>query len=216
MLDPQERARARRFISAQDRREFVVCHALLRLMLSQIADRPPEGWRFSLGTHGKPSLVAEHGLPDLQFNVTHTRGAVAVGVAWRNPVGVDVQIFGSCSDQLDLATRFFADTEAELVRRASESDRPRVFAQIWTLKEAYIKATGVGLSAPLDSFAFNLDPLRVEFRRGSSQIPAAWQFASSMITEHHVLSVALHAPDQQPHPVMVREVSGAELQAASA
>jgi 4'-phosphopantetheinyl transferase len=102
------------------------------------------------------------------------------------------------------------------VRRASESDRPRVFAQIWTLKEAYIKATGVGLSAPLDSFAFNLDPLRVEFRRGSSQIPAAWQFASSMITEHHVLSVSLHAPDQQPHPVMVREVSGAELQAASA
>jgi 4'-phosphopantetheinyl transferase len=215
LLDPQEQARARRFISAQDRREFVVCHAMLRLMLSQIADRPPPEWRFSLGTHGKPSLAAKHSLPDLQFNITHTRGVVAVGVAWGNPVGVDAQIFGSCSDQLDLATRFFADTEAELVCRASESDRPRIFAQIWTLKEAYIKATGVGLSAPLDSFAFNLDPLRVEFRRASSHIPAAWQFASSLITEQHVLSIAIHAPDQPPHPVMIREVSGAELEAAT-
>jgi 4'-phosphopantetheinyl transferase len=216
ILDQTEQVRARRFVSEQDRREFVVCHALLRIMLSRIACRPPYEWTFSLGPNGKPSVAVEHGLPDLQFNITHTRGVVAAGVAWHHPIGVDVQIFESCSDQLDLAKRFFAGAEAELIGMASEFDRPRVFAQLWTLKEAYIKATGVGLSAPLDSFAFALDPPRVQFRPESSDIPATWQFASSVITDLHVLSVALHVPDQQSRRVMFSEVGGAELLAAIA
>jgi 4'-phosphopantetheinyl transferase len=216
ILDQTEQVRARRFASEQDRREFVACHALLRLMLSRIICRPPYEWTFSLGPYGKPSVAVEHGLSDLQFNITHTRGLVAVAVAWHHPIGVDVQIFESCSDQLDLAKQFFAGAEAELVGVASEFDRPRVFAQLWTLKEAYIKAIGVGLSAPLDSFAFALDPPRVQFRSESADIPATWQFASSVITDRHVLSVALHVPDQKSRRVRLSEVSAAELRAAMA
>lgn len=216
ILDQTEQVRAGRFVSAQDRREFVACHALLRIMLSRIASRPPYEWKFSQGLHGKPSVAADHGLPDLQFNIAHTRGLVAAAVAWRRPIGVDVEIFQSCSDQLDLARRFFAAAEAELVGRASKLDRPRVFTQLWTLKEAYIKATGIGLSLPLDSFAFDLEPLRVQFRGEGADIPASWQFATSVITGCHVLSVALHVPDQQAQRVTLSEVSGAELQAAIA
>jgi 4'-phosphopantetheinyl transferase len=216
ILDPTEQVRATRFISAQDRREFVACHALLRIMLSRIAGRLASEWRFSLGLNGKPSVAADHGLPDLQFNIAHTRGLVATGIAWRHLIGVDAQIVQSCSDQLDLALRFFAPAEAELVASASEVDRPRVFTHLWTLKEAYIKATGVGLSAPLDSFAFALDPLRVQFGDEGADIPAAWQFATPVITERHVLSVALHDPDQQAQRVASSEVNGMELQAAIA
>jgi 4'-phosphopantetheinyl transferase len=220
-LDRTERARALRFISALDRREFVACHALLRIMLSRISCQPRCEWAFSLGENGKPSIAAEHGLPDLQFNITHTRGLVAASAAWRHPIGVDVQIFGSCSDALDLAERFFAVGEAGLVAAASELHRPRVFAQLWTLKEAYIKATGLGLSASLDSFVFDLEPLRVQFGREQfgrehSDSPGAWQFASSILTEQHALSVALYAPDQQSRRPKLSEISGAELQAAIA
>lgn len=216
ILDEAERARAGRFVSALDRRDFVACHALLRVMLSRIACRPPEEWTFSLGPHGKPSLAVAHGLPDLQFNITHTRGLVATAAAWRDAIGVDVQIFGSCSDELDLAKRFFAAAEADLVAKASEFHRPRVFAQLWTLKEAYIKATGLGLSAPLDGFAFGLEPLRVQFERECADDSAAWQFATSVVTEQHLLSVALQVPDRQSRGVTLNEVSGAELQAAIA
>jgi 4'-phosphopantetheinyl transferase len=141
---------------------------------------------------------------------------VAAAVAWRHPIGVDVQIFGSCSDELDLAERFFAGAEAHLVATASELHRPRVFAQLWTLKEAYIKATGLGLSASLDSFAFGLEPLRVQFGREHSDSADAWQFASTVPTGQHALSVALYVPDQQSQRLELSEVSGAELQAAIA
>jgi len=216
ILDQTEQVRAGRFFSAQDRREFVACHALLRIMLSRIAGRPPYEWTFSLGLHGKPSVAADHGLPDLQFNIAHTKGLVVAAVAGRHHIGVDVEIFQSCSDQLDLARRFFASAEAELVGRASKLDRPRVFTQLWTLKEAHVKATGIGLSAPLDSFVFDLEPLRVQFLGESAHIPAAWQFATSVITERHILSVALHVPDQEAQRVTLSEVSGAELKAAIA
>jgi 4'-phosphopantetheinyl transferase len=214
ILDEGEWARARRFVSALDRREFVACHALLRTMLSRITRRPPHEWTFSRAPNGKPSIAAEHGLSDLQFNITHTRGLVAAAVSWRHPVGVDVQIFGSGCDELDLAKRFFAASEADLVARASKLYRPCVFAQLWTLKEAYLKATGFGLSTPLDGFAFGLGPIRVQFGRGCADNPAVWQFTSSAITRHHVLSLALRVPDQQPRSVMLREVSAADLQAA--
>jgi 4'-phosphopantetheinyl transferase len=215
-LDPTELARAGRFVSARDRRDFAACHALLRIMLSRITGRLAYEWVFSPSLHGKPSIAAGHGLPDLQFNISHTRGLVAAAVAQRHPVGVDVQIVDASCDQLDLARRFFAAAEAELVHAASASDRPRVFAQLWTLKEAYIKATGVGLSMPLDSFAFDLDRLQVRFRREGADSPAAWQFTSSMVTNAHALSVALHVADQPSPPVNLRQLTGEELQAAIA
>lgn len=214
ILDQTEQVRAGRFVSAQDQREFVACHALLRIMLARIAGRSPHEWIFSVGPHGKPSVAAEHDLPDLQFNITHTRGLVAAGVAWAHSIGIDAQICESYSDQLRLAKRFFTAAEADTVGAAVESDRPRIFTHLWTLKEAYLKATGMGLSAPLDSIAFDLAPLRAQFQRESSDIPAAWQFATSVVTESHVLSVALHVPDQQERRVTLSEVSGVELQAA--
>jgi 4'-phosphopantetheinyl transferase len=185
-------------------------------MLSRVAGRLPSEWTFSLGAHGKPSVAADHGPSDLQFNIAHTRDIVAVGIAWRHLIGVDVEIVQSSSDQHDLALRFFAPAEAELVGRASKPDRPRVFTQLWTLKEAYIKATGVGLSTPLDSFFFDLEPLRVHFRDETADAPAAWQLATSAVTERHVLSVALHLPDQQAQRLTLREVKWVELQAAIA
>jgi len=215
ILDRTEQGRARRFVSAQDQRDFIVCHALLRVMLSRTAGRPPGTWTFSPGPHGKPGVAAEHGLPDLQFNITHTRGLVAVALSWRGPIGVDAQILDAALDEVALAKRFFAAAEAELVTAASALERPRVFAQLWTLKEAYIKATGLGLSTPLDSFAFGLAPLGVEFGQDRAD-PAAWQFASAMVTERHVLSVALHISDAQSRGVTLSEISGGELQAAIA
>ncbi|MDE2472119.1 MAG: 4'-phosphopantetheinyl transferase superfamily protein [Bradyrhizobium sp.] len=216
ILDQTEHVRAGRFVSAQDRREFVACHALLRVTLFRIAGRSPHEWMFSLGPHGKPSIAADHELPDLQFNIAHTRGLVAVALAWRHPIGVDVQIVESFCDQADLASRFFAPAEAELVGSASKLHRPRVFTQLWTLKEAYIKAIGAGLSAPLDSFAFNLEPLRVQFREESEDLPADWQFSTSAITERHVLSVAVHLRKEQAQRVTLSEVSGVEMQTAIA
>lgn len=183
-------------------------------MLSRVSSRPLHEWAFSLGLNGKPSIAAEHGLPDLQFNITHTRGMVAAAVAWGHPIGVDVEIFDSCSAELDLARRFFAAPEADLVARASGLHRRRVFAQLWTLKEAYIKATGLGLSTSLDSFVFSLEPIRVQFGLKRTDSPAAWQFASSVLADQHALSVALYAPDQQRRRLTLSEVTGAELHAA--
>ncbi len=184
MLDAREQDRACRFCFERDRLEFVACHALLRQKLSEFAGGPPHEWRFTLGPFGKPHVAPEHGRPELQFNI---------------------------SDQQDLANRYFAPTEAELLFKTAPWQRPYTFARLWTLKEAYLKATGQGLNIPLDSFAFKLDPLRVVFGPDLHNSPDMWRFASSLITFRHVLSVALRSSRDQPFQVTLQETSPQDL-----
>jgi 4'-phosphopantetheinyl transferase len=211
MLDAREQDRARRFCFERDRFEFVACHALLRLKLSEFAGGPPHEWRFTLGPFGKPHVAPEHGRPELQFNISHARGLVAVAVTWQDMIGIDVEVIDTSADQQDLANRYFAPTEAELLFKTAPWQRPYTFARLWTLKEAYLKATGQGLNIPLDSFAFNLDPLRVVFGPDLHNSPDMWRFASSLIPFRHVLSVALHSSRDQPFQVTLQETSPQDL-----
>ena len=210
-LDASERDHARRFFFEHDRREFVACHALLRSKLSSLASASPAEWTFSVDSYGKPRLAPEHGLPDLQFSISHTRGVVAVAVAWRHPVGIDVERIGASSDHQDLASRHFAAAEVELLRRTPAPERPRVFTRLWTLKEAYLKATGLGLSEPLDGFAFELDPVHVIFGPKVPDRPNAWRFATSFVGPRHILSLALRMPGEERLPISIEEVGAEDL-----
>ena len=81
----------------------------------------------------------------------------------------------------------------EMLQQAPPSERTRCFFRLWTLKEAYIKAIGKGLSAPLSSFAFTFEPIRIAFLPGSEN--ANWRFAIIPASNRHVLSIATDRPD---------------------
>jgi 4'-phosphopantetheinyl transferase len=201
MLDAEELAQADRYRFAADRDIYIAAHALTRTMLSDAAGLPTDTWRYVKGRSGKPSLAADCGGTGLHFNISHTHGMVACAVA-RCEIGIDVEAADRPTDY-KVADRFFAPEEARLVASAPPEERAGLFFRFWTLKEAFIKATGEGMSRALDSFSFKFDPVRIEFHPEREETPrrddpAAWQFAEFRPASNRVLAVAVRLPGTTP------------------
>jgi phosphopantetheinyl transferase len=143
MLSPAERTQARVFRLAGDRDRFLASRTLLRYALTETTDGkiPFARWRYREGPHGKPAIEA--GLPPLEFNISHAKACVAVGISDDGPIGVDIESLApeDCSEMLpDVLTK------QELARLKSyERDRQKTeFVGMWTAKEACAKALGHG------------------------------------------------------------------------
>jgi 4'-phosphopantetheinyl transferase len=214
MLDADELARADRYHFASDRDTFIAAHALARAMLSDATGLPTAIWRYVTGEFGKPALAADCAGGGLRFNISHTRGFVACAIA-RDEVGVDVEASDRRTD-FDIADRFFAPEEAQLVKSVPPEGRACVFFRFWTLKEAFIKATGEGLRRPLDSFSFTFNPVRIVFHPEREGIPrrdnpAAWQFAEYNPAPDRPLALAILRTTLQPLRLDAREARPEEI-----
>ena len=145
LLSETERHRAFRFHQAHDRLSYAAAHALLRTMLSQAAGGVPRAWRFAIAASGKPHLDPADGGPDLRFSLSHSRGMVACAVAPALDIGVDVEAPIPIADALSIARSHFSPSEADALGSMEEEVRSQAFLNLWTLKEAYLKATGQGV-----------------------------------------------------------------------
>jgi 4'-phosphopantetheinyl transferase len=198
MLSPDERARMQRFRFERDRHIYLVAHALVRTALSRYATCAPAAWTFTVNEYGRPDIAPGICARPLRFNLSHTHGLVAVAIALERDVGVDVEHLYPRSFDLGVAGHFFAPAEvAALTALPADAQRDRFFAY-WTLKEAYIKARGMGLALPLDQFAFDLDHgldhaddivLSVDPRLEDDG--RAWWFHQRRVGPEHRLAVAL-------------------------
>src|SRR6266403_68368 len=110
LLTPEERARHGRFAFEKDRRQYLLGKVLVRRVLSRYLPLPPEAWRFSVSSHGKPILANSPSAHMPRFNLAHTEGLVACAVARDFEVGIDVEN-RERTVNLDVARRFFAPTE---------------------------------------------------------------------------------------------------------
>jgi 4'-phosphopantetheinyl transferase len=198
MLDAEELARADRFVFDADRDIFTAAHALARAMLSEAAGRPTTFWRYVKGAFGKPALAPECAEGGLQFNISHTHGFVACALARDDDIGVDTEASDRRTN-FAIADRFFAPEEARVVQALPPGRQACVFFRFWTLKEAFIKATGEGLRRPLDSFSFTFDPIRIAFHperedEPRHDDPAAWQFFQFRPAPDRKLALAVRRP----------------------
>lgn len=205
-LSLEERARHDRFVFEPDRRDFAVAHALLRRSLSALGDRAPHEWTYRAGRHGKPALSADAAARTrLSFNLSHTRGLVACAVTREAEVGIDVEAIDRRVEVLELADRFFSQAEATDLQRCAEEDRRARFVEIWTLKEAYLKALGHGLSRPLHEFAFGFGARSsLHFDDGSAVPPSTWGFALFAPSDRHRMAIALNCPSPEGRRLIVR------------
>ena len=157
-LSPDELARAARFAHDRDRRRFIMARARLRELLGERLGIPPESVAFEYGDHGKPSLATRHSGQDLRFNITYSEDLAVYAFARAIELGVDVERVRVMEDADRLADRSFSPHERRTYRSLSAEERPLGFVNCWTRKEAFVKATGKGLSLPLDSFDVTLSP----------------------------------------------------------
>ena len=150
---------------------------MLRSVLSSYHSAAPGAWQFDTEPGGKPMLAGplarESGL---SFNLSHTTGLVACAVTRGGDVGVDVESLDRAAQARELAQRFFAPAEAaELGALEPDPCRQR-FIEIWTLKEAYVKALGTGLATQLSQFAFLNAEGGFRFVPDGSTQAEAWRF----------------------------------------
>jgi len=178
-LSIEEQLRRDRLRLEADRRDFSFAHDLLRRTLSNFADLPPGDWRFSVNDYGKPSIDSnEPRLRALSFNLSYTRGCVACAVALNGPLGVDVERIYQSQRLQEIADQYFSEQEAVWLRQCSNELRNVRIIELWTLKEAYLKAIGVGLSGSLADISFRFDePAQIEFMAPPANHPHEWHFA---------------------------------------
>ncbi len=158
VLSPDEAARAARYRFAADRDLFVVARGMLRTVLGETLHIAPSEVRFTTGEFGKPHLNPAHHQQDIRFNVSHTRGCAVCAIRYGREVGIDVENVSVLPILSELLPRILTAYEQEQVAKATTSERGNLLMTLWTTKEAYLKARGVGLHEDLHSFAIEMPP----------------------------------------------------------
>lgn len=153
VLIDEERARAHRFRGAGLKRRFVTGRATLRAILGAYLSVEPSRVVFTYGLHGKPVAVGARGL---EFNLAHSGGIALCALTPGSPLGVDVEALRPMENAERIIARYFTPREQADFLSHAAGDRQAAFYRGWTRKEAFLKATGEGLAASLDSFEVDL------------------------------------------------------------
>ncbi|MBG6886130.1 MULTISPECIES: 4'-phosphopantetheinyl transferase family protein [Pseudomonas aeruginosa group] len=185
-LGPQELARYQARADLSWREQFLTGHGWLREVLARYLECEPA--RITLGRwpHGKPEL-ADPGHSALHFNLSHSQGWLVLAVS-ASPVGVDVEAHQP-RDVQELCRRFFSVGEQRALSRTVHSRRLAHFYRLWTLKEAWAKATGVGICQQWRQ-------VRIARGRGRRVRPGqvCWRLAASDSLDGYSLAVAGLSP----------------------
>jgi 4'-phosphopantetheinyl transferase len=177
ILNPDETARADRFLMDVHRNRFVAARALLRDLLAGYLEQRPQAIRFEYNEWGKPALAPGFVGNDLRFNLSHSQNLAMYAFALERNVGVDIEMIRAEVASERVAESFFSPWEVETLRALPREDQPEAFFNCWTRKEAYVKARGQGLSIDLKSFDVSLVPGdEAKILRGDDCI--GWSLAS--------------------------------------
>jgi 4'-phosphopantetheinyl transferase len=190
-LSVEEHNRAERFRFDRHRRDFMISHGVLRMLLSGYSETSPAGIKFSYGSKGKPAL--EDVTCSVRFNMSHSGRMAVYAFTTGCQVGVDVEQVRPVSDMEDIAVRFFSSEETAELKEVPEANRTQGFFNCWTRKEAFIKAVGDGLSLPLDAFHVSLkpsEPARLLSLAGDAQAAILWTLHHFVPARDYIGAVA--------------------------
>ncbi|HYF97970.1 MAG TPA: 4'-phosphopantetheinyl transferase superfamily protein [Coxiellaceae bacterium] len=193
-LSEEEMHQAQRFVTTQLGNNYIVAHAFLRKILGAYLGLEASKIKFSTREQGKPCLDPTHHSVSLEFNMSHTKGLALYGVAL-TPVGVDVELSRYDMQLEEIAERFFTPSEYQILCALPQAERQKAFYRCWTLKEAFIKGLGEGLSYGLDKFEVdfvNDGTNCLKSIKGSSAEVDAWSLQNISYSEDYAAAFALH------------------------
>ncbi len=195
LLDESEIIRAQRFLFSEHRQRFLLTRGLIRNVLSSyVTTIRPQSWVFENNQYGRPAIVKPQLSRTLHFTISHSRDIVAIAVAAVAEVGVDAEVRKSERPLYKIAKRFFSEQEYADLRSLTPALQEQRFYDLWSLKEAYIKACGMGLAIPLRQFSFNLDEegsIAISFDAQRNDNPALWEFWQFQVWNHATIALAL-------------------------
>jgi 4'-phosphopantetheinyl transferase len=208
-LDVNEREQLERFAVDRIRLEYLVTRSLCRTTLSRYADVAPNDWRFTTNAWGRPKIATPAATPGLRFNLSNTRKLVACVVTLECDAGIDVEGPDWVGETAVIADQFFAAAEKHVLQLIPVAAQRRRFLELWTLKESYIKARGMGLSIPLDKFSIDVEsrPIRICFDDGFEDTPDDWQFELFEPDQEHLIAVGIRRGTRRDMHVRLHELA---------
>ena len=210
-LSPEETARMNRFHRNEHRVRFLVSHAMTREVIARHGSVCPGGIEFGAFAQGKPYITRPDNLQTIHFNLTHSHDMAAVAISEGHPLGLDLEWLGRRGPDIALADRYFTQREYQDILCQPTQARHQHLLRYWTLKEAYIKAEGWGLSAGLDSFEFTLSeskPPRLHIRKPDAAPRHTWQFQQFTLLDAYLVAIAGVAPQSDRLQVQCRAWPG--------
>lgn len=209
LINHAEKQALKECVRAEVARQKLFTRGLIRKILSYYAPIEPTGWEFAKTEHGKP-YIANRQLPHpLFFNISHSQDAILIGVSQHPAIGVDIENNQRRINPLKLAGRFFHPAEIETLSALDASQLNQTFFTYWTLKEACIKAMGLGLRHPVKNIQIisksDLGTFDICLHNSpSSNHP--WTFCSFEPQKHLNAAVAIQTDTEKPLNVTIREI----------
>lgn len=180
VLSNDEIQRGEQFAFTKDRAMFFFSRGVLRHLLSRYTAIPPDKIKFHYNPFGKPSLSNSIFPFAVVFNLSHTADAIVLAFAGNRNLGIDIEKINLFSEWEDIANAFFLEEEKEYLYRLQPAKQLHGFFQIWTKKEALLKALGFGLGMGLEMLP---------------KVPLIGEEASVCITDHSSLTWTVRALD---------------------
>lgn len=201
LLSEDERQQVGRFYFDHHQHQFLVTRALIRTSLSNYFDVAPDQWVFSRNAYDKPQIAHPDTGEPLRFNISHADGLIICGFTRDFDIGVDVEDSQrSTRAAFDRLSSYFSEQEINSLSSLSEENQKSRFFDYWTLKEAYIKARGKGLSIPLRKFSFHFEDRHltnffIDDDLGDSA--ENWQFWQLRAAQSYRIAIAVNSGDRQ-------------------
>lgn len=197
LMSADEREREQRYLHRDDRLRHLVACALMRTVLADCVQASPRDLRFSRSRHGKPALDADAGR-GLRFNISHSGRLVVMAVARDMELGIDTECLHSRALRPQFAERYFSPRELEDIHALPDADRGIRLFEYWTLKEAYVKARGIGVSMNLDRFGFLIgdhDRIGLWMHPDFDDVPGRWQAWQLRAFGHFLIGLCAERTD---------------------
>ncbi|MGA9575862.1 MAG: 4'-phosphopantetheinyl transferase superfamily protein [Lysobacterales bacterium] len=200
LLTDSETEQMSRLYFTGHRHQYLLTRALVRSCLSQYYPVKPGEWQFSKNSYGKPQVSHPELKLTTSFNLSHAKGLIVCAIAPGFDIGVDVEdTQRNTRAAFDSLASYFSEQEIRDLAALPKNKQKQRFFDYWTLKEAYIKARGMGLALPLSKFSFHfiaddLSEFRVQKELGDDA--RNWQFWRISMSGHYRIAIALNSPQQ--------------------
>ncbi|MGY6530439.1 MAG: 4'-phosphopantetheinyl transferase family protein [Cyanobacterium sp.] len=202
LLSPDELDKIQRFKNKIQGDRTCIARANLRILLSKYLNINPDKISFNYSQKGKPFL---ENYPHLYFNLSHTDNWIVYGIS-DQLIGIDIENIKKKVKYKELAKRFFCPREFNLIIKQNQENEPKLFYTLWTAKEAYLKATGEGLSGGLDTIELSYNFLSEEVEIISANIRTKWQIKNLKVEDDYLVSVAIKTRNMLPEQLTFKEV----------
>lgn len=188
-LSTDEKSRFTELKSTRHQQQFVITRASLRFIIAQYKSTTINDIPFSRSEFGKPLL----NFPDcsLNYNLSHSSDKIVIAFTKIGDIGVDIEFMKNSRDMTKIAKHYFHEQEQIFINK---SENQRYLYRLWTLKEAYTKATGDGLKKSFNKFYFEFNKPEspgIVLPQGDAESPQNWLFQHWFLQPNFSLAVAL-------------------------